>query len=400
MPKSDFILGAFDSSQYSWCYKTNPVNFPTPERNVEYVEVPGRNGSLLIDHGGWQNVEATINVVIDGDFTTHYDLFRTLIDCESQQGYLTFKDSLYPGEERKVSIVKIDVATPTKTRGTVDVTISAKPQRYDTVYSTETVAAAAGDATYFAVSGIPNNIFNATFLQDVSDFGKYKDCIVIDTRTFGFDYKVRATYAESRPPSELYWLATGIDPMTNTAYSGWTAFYETVNQPMIEPVVEYASPWPGGNWHNSYDGFAYLVIETPLYYEVLDENGDVIGSMFTAKKTITGNYDYNIEPLIEIGLTGNALTGWPAVRLNGDSVIRLSVPSTITIGTDSYPLTVMWFDCETFNAYTVIAGTSTVYPLNKYVTVDGDMVIGGKSVTIEVNNGIQYAEITPRWWKL
>ena len=56
MPKSDFVFGSFDTSTSAAYYKLQPINFPTPEKDVETFEVPGRSGDLLIDYGSYKNV--------------------------------------------------------------------------------------------------------------------------------------------------------------------------------------------------------------------------------------------------------------------------------------------------------------------------------------------------------
>lgn len=50
--------------------------FVSPERDVEYIEVPGRNGTLLLDNGRWHDVDIVYPCLLLNDFKTDFPAFR------------------------------------------------------------------------------------------------------------------------------------------------------------------------------------------------------------------------------------------------------------------------------------------------------------------------------------
>ena len=53
-----FIFGGVDSRTYGMVV-SNDNGFDAPERDVKEVEIPGRNGSLVLDNGRYKNQTLT-----------------------------------------------------------------------------------------------------------------------------------------------------------------------------------------------------------------------------------------------------------------------------------------------------------------------------------------------------
>lgn len=51
-------FGTVNSGAYG-VYITGEAVYNAPERSVEFVDVPGRNGAVVIDQGHWNNIEVT-----------------------------------------------------------------------------------------------------------------------------------------------------------------------------------------------------------------------------------------------------------------------------------------------------------------------------------------------------
>lgn len=126
-------FGGIDSSIYS-VYISSGGAFKAPIRAVELVSIPGRNGSIIIDQGRFENIEVTYPA---GIFDSHQETmperlktFRNAI--ASKIGYQRLWDSYNPSEFRLAALnSEIDVEGISRNRlGTFNLVFTAKPQRF------------------------------------------------------------------------------------------------------------------------------------------------------------------------------------------------------------------------------------------------------------------------------
>lgn len=88
-----FTLGGIDSRNYNTYIATSNA-FNSAERDVEMVEVPGRNGSLTLSHNRFKNFQAQVNVYIPDNMQRHTgDLAAMLL---SETGYRRYEESIRP----------------------------------------------------------------------------------------------------------------------------------------------------------------------------------------------------------------------------------------------------------------------------------------------------------------
>lgn len=391
MLKSSFIFGSFDSSESSGkYYKLEPINFPTPEKDVEIFEVPGRSGNLLVDYGSYKNVELSFAVAIEsqdeGDtFLTLYDELRSAIMV--QHGYQRLEDSLYPNEYRMAQAVSVEVGKNDTKNGTAIITFDAKPQRYLT--SGETVA--------LTVEPTPAG--------NVVTYGIGSDIIVPE---FFSQYGLMTMRSDE-------WAVIDLSAITGAHY---LRVYYTTAQTSVVPclyvnqgsVLISENDYHGGNLLNymrQADGQTiYDFAHTPnavevvfprtnmLRWEVSDTNDNILSESAGGSGTLTpaaGVMDFS--PLIDIEVPGEINA---RVAVIGDAgIITFNTPATI----NDLPITDVLIDCETLNAYTII--NNAVYNLNPYVTLDGDFVLSGNAPTvISIEGGITALSVIPKWWKL
>ncbi len=101
-----------------------------PERDVDIIEIPGRNGTLTIDNGRWKNVSVQYPVLITPPFAEKSALARAWL-C-SVPGYRRLEDERYPDVYRMARLrggvtfkptTKLDAATAT-------ITFDCMPQRW------------------------------------------------------------------------------------------------------------------------------------------------------------------------------------------------------------------------------------------------------------------------------
>jgi predicted phage tail component-like protein len=124
-----FVFNGKKSSDFNvWC--SGDGLYRLPERDVEYISVPGRNGDLVVDNGRWQNVAVTYSCFIPKNFREHYaDLVSWLA---SQKGYGKLEDARHP---EFYWLARMDADVDPKMvvaddSGTFTLTFNCKPQRF------------------------------------------------------------------------------------------------------------------------------------------------------------------------------------------------------------------------------------------------------------------------------
>ena len=104
--------------------------YGSPERDIDTISVPGRNGDLTIDNGRYKNVTISYPAFIYDSFDANIEGFRNFM--LNQTGYNRLEDTYHPDEYR-MAIVKGNI-TPnvedTLVAGKFDVSFNCKPQRY------------------------------------------------------------------------------------------------------------------------------------------------------------------------------------------------------------------------------------------------------------------------------
>jgi len=127
--KECFSFGEVHSIRYG-IYLTGIDIGGTPERDVSFVSVAGRNGDLIIDNKRWKNIEITYHCAIATDFADKFDRFKN--DLLQQTGYQRLSDTIYPTVFR-MGVVKQPINPETmrlNRTGTFDVVFNCKPQRF------------------------------------------------------------------------------------------------------------------------------------------------------------------------------------------------------------------------------------------------------------------------------
>ncbi len=403
MLKSSFIFGSFDSSESSGkYYKLEPINFPTPEKDVEIFEVPGRSGNLLVDYGSYKNVELSFAVSIesknDGDtFLTLYDELRSAIMV--QGGYQRLEDSLYPDEYRMAQAVSVEVGKNDTKNGTAVITLDAKPQRFLDSGDTPGILTPTSQMSSQYVLGIGKYILNSTALNLMYAAGvqNYEDREYMAVNL--------SNYATPTDSVKLYYPAnfssTLKPPAGSGAVSNCIAFMvcntgsPLINETAGQMVTSTAYLTNDKTYEKKvgYGGaIAWAVFPLPMQFEIY-HGGAVVESLLADSRELIPPADVvRYSPLIHVYVDG-AISDANVLTI-GESIIGLDTPATVG---DSVPLDDFYIDCDTMNAYAVI--NNITYNLNKYVTMTGDFTFSG-TVSVKTNSTIVSAEIYPRWWKI
>jgi phage-related protein len=132
-----FEYNGKDSRDYGLFIKDKTA-FDRPSRNIDLIPIPGRDGNLIIDNGGYQNLNVKYNMrlVVDnitGDEQADFEAFynRAAVFLNQTADYYKLKDSYNPTFYRKACLTS---AIATKQLNPLiadfDVTFSCKPYKY------------------------------------------------------------------------------------------------------------------------------------------------------------------------------------------------------------------------------------------------------------------------------
>ena len=143
---SGFTFDGEDSRDYG-VYVNDVSVFDAPEKDIEMIEIPGRNGAYVLDRGRFMNIEVTYHCVLgassDDDWSEGVSNLRNFL--ASRKGYCRLEDDFNTGEYRlAVYRSGFNVTNINTKTGEFDVTFDCKPQRFLTS-GENTITVTSGD---------------------------------------------------------------------------------------------------------------------------------------------------------------------------------------------------------------------------------------------------------------
>lgn len=111
-----------------------PPEYETPARRYDTVDIPGRNGSLILDTGCWENATRTYKVALVTErvrlqYTDMMNKFSEWI--HSTVTYARLEDSYEPDYYRHaVFLEEISISNLYNKGGQAELTFDCKPQRF------------------------------------------------------------------------------------------------------------------------------------------------------------------------------------------------------------------------------------------------------------------------------
>lgn len=157
----------FDSQMVD-AYLSGDNVYNAPERVIDMISIPGRNGQLAIDMGRYDNISVTYPAFLWADTQTEMrqkiGSIRAMLT--SKTGYRRLEDTYHPNEYR-MAIYKSGLESePVCYNRAVmfDLTFDCKPQRFLTAGDTQVTVASGGTITN-------PTLFVATPLIEVSGNG-------------------------------------------------------------------------------------------------------------------------------------------------------------------------------------------------------------------------------------
>lgn len=142
-----FTFDGIDSRDYG-VYISGDAVFDSPERDVEMIEIPGRNGSFALDKGRFGNITVSYPAGIFGeDEASFREGIRALRNAlASRKGYCRLEDDYNPNEYRMAVYKKgLEVDPALLKAGEFTIEFDCMPQRW--LKSGETAVIIGGEVT-------------------------------------------------------------------------------------------------------------------------------------------------------------------------------------------------------------------------------------------------------------
>lgn len=398
-----FTFDGVNSRDYG-VYITGEGVFNAPERNVEMIDIPGRNGAFALDKGNFNNIEITYPAGIFAD--TEADFADAVSDLRnflcSKVGYVRLEDDYNTGEYR-LAIYKsgLEVSHDMLTNGEFDITFECKPQRYLTSGETAVAVASGGTLTN-------PTLFDSHPQLQVVGYGN------IDIN--GADIDV-----ENVPVGNI---TKDVSPQTKTTWGGFSASFassafstgDSVSLTDVTVEITFSIStyykWTSGYATNSTNcaitssstsTSRTYVVTIPQFDFTIGTSSSATSSSFdfswalnngggSGYTTITMTPSYSGNNIIYYGISSSA--SMTHITKNAKTTTgNVSGYSNKTISNTIY------IDLDIGEVWAEIGGVTTA--LNNVAQLPAELppLVSGNN-TITYDNTFTSFKVEPRWWKV
>lgn len=395
-------------------YITGEAVYNSPERDVEVVSVPGRNGDILIDNGRYNNIEVTYRAGCFGanqdEFAQKIKAFRAVL--ASKKGYQRITDTYNPNEYRMGTFIQpIEVSKESYDRvGEFDIIFNCKPQRFLTSGETEiSVARNANINNPTPFDAKPMVMVHGYGTINIGDYvielddgfigkvtildGRYEDnptdrSVYVQTLTKTFNYSEYADIVNVGDDlsidlvNQYGWVKLNSDSIfiisengTSISPQGGRGVYATISNASL----------------HAFPSSAETVTQTATKtFGLSNSTSFNLTSTLTVKNKPSGEIEITCEVVMGEGApsTARAYIMWLVCE-------NIYIDSTFSsIGDPTY------IDCDIGEAYLIDANDNIV-SLNALIELGSDLpVLSPGNTQITYDNTISAVEIIPRWWIL
>lgn len=390
-------FGGVNSSDYG-IYVSGEGTFNAPERDVELIEIPGRNGDFSLDKGRFKNITVTYPVYnFEGsleDFRTKLSDFRNAL--KSQIGYQRLEDTFHPDEYRMAVFVDAFDVKPVmyNTASTIELTFNCKPQRFLKSGETAQTVASGGtitNPTPFEASPLIEAEGYGTISIDGQSISIVSQPIGDVTAWIGnivsSDYPIEIPVDTSQfSTGDTIRLSAVFTYMANGTFSKTTQASGTSDN--ADMIINNAS-FVFGNNTVQFDVLTAEDIEFTVGTSKTVEASFTINT--TNPTNVFGAYlSISYDPTIRvIYISASFHTEHPRLAIDGS----VEGYSTKIMDTNTF------IDCEIGEAYYL--ENDEVISANNSVTIPAilpKLNPGNNGITYD--NTITELKITPRWWRI
>ncbi len=398
-----------ESSLDNNIYITADTVFDAPERDVEAVEIPGRNGAFLLDKGRWKNVEVTYKAGVFGvdqdQFANKIRNYRNILS--SRIGYKRLTDTYHPDEFRLAQFRgPFEADTTSYNRhGEFDIKFDCKPQRFLTSGEHEITVTSGDEITnptpyesspLLLINGYGNIEINGYDIDIVNEeFGTITLWGNIpDTST----RRITNYYTNSpvNPADNITLSALGAK-IRYKAAAGYT-------------IVSTSKSSGSGSWGVVNGEFVISFSKAEQSFTSGTDHSYTVTSAgtFTVKRTGTST-QYTTSAAFQLDIVHTAstksvtysltMTTTPSATYVTRTAWYLIGGSATADSTVSILGNPLYIDCDLGEAYKIQSGE--VVPLNDHIDLGSDLPVlspGANDVTFD--NTVNQLRIVPRWWIL
>lgn len=408
------IFGDVDSADYG-IYISGDGVYNAPERAVEFVTVPGRNGDIAMDQGQYNNITVTYPAGVfaktQEEFREKLSDFRNAI--LSQKGYQRLEDTYHPEEYRMgVYSSGLEVSPAGYNQaGEFDLIFNCKPQRWLSVGALP-IPVDSGDVLQNPT------VFDSSPLLEVEGYGNISFNgfnITLDNSPLGVVSLIpRHSDGSSANFSKTYHFDRSLLNTGDTITVGGAVFFfdfkyapnDRVYSSVTYSVNPASDATPAVTIGDGGSAFFVTMVTPALAFTALDEDDTevqkLIALIITATPTgkaaetlyvavrIKCGYDYVIYDLVT-SASGTVQTVKTENRFQSTPVTGNS--SVAVLGNPTY------IDCEIGEAYRIEDGEYK--SSNSRVSIGADLpTLAPDSNTITFDNTVTDLKIAPRWWKV
>ena len=400
IPYNSFEFNGINSMDNGVYISGNAV-FNAPERDVEMIVIPGRNGEFIRDNGRFNNIEVTYPCGMFGDddfaFRTKLRQFRNML--AGQTGYHRLVDTYNPDEYRLAvfkDAVEVEPAA-LNTAGQFEVMFNCKPQRYlmsgestvevedgdkidnPTPFDAQPMIMTKGYGT-LTVNGYEIEITNETLGNVILVNGGSANHVSFDPAPInnGDDITINSVELVTGfgiLPSGSTVSVTSVTPPSTASYSIEGSGYNTkMNLAFSELAFDY--------------GTSLTVADSWVVSISITRNGTTTTQQITISLSVV--YDGAENFTFNISYSGGTFTKY--IEPMDFSYSDIVADSTVsTLGNPTY------IDCELGEVYKVENGS--LISLNRLTDLGSNLpVLSPGENEITFDNTFTSVEIIPHWW--
>lgn len=399
-----FEFDGTDSRDFG-VYITGSGVYDAPEREVEMISIPNRNGAFALDKGRFENIEITYPAGIyadnESDFAEGISDLRNFL-C-SKRGYCRLTDEYNPNEYR-MAIYKsgLEVEPSLLKAGEFEITFQCMPQRFLLSGEEKTTLTSGQTVTN-------STLFDAKPMLEVygeGDIHINNTTITVDNDIIGIiQVHSDSDYVDSNPRNirfSITYANAGDEICVHTAgyRGGWrlvggtgTTRYESITVSGDGSAQIKSSRWISFIGGNAYTYFHYGSADTQSFVVTYTIKLRYSGTLETVTATSTMTIAYDGADKITITVTQTDPTHSTQETVNIKYGITTLDSTQSTLGAPLY------IDLDNGEAYKY--ENDEVVSVNNAVNIPSNLpsLKSGANI-ITFDNTFTQVDLIPRWWKL
>lgn len=384
-------------------YITGAGTFNAPQRDVEMVTIPGRNGSFALDHGRFENIEVTYPAGLYGsdetDFADKIAEARAWL-C-SKSGYVRLQDEYNPNEYR-LAVYKsgLEVSPALLKAGEFNLVFECMPQRFLTSGETAQTIASSGDTLTNPTK------FNARPMLEVNGYGKIGingDEVEVISQALGWTDLLSTWYDYGNAGTSVSWTVIPDYDKVNTGDTIRIAPGSTIDIVVEGDSLNVESFSQTGDFVGSANTRSVNTLRLLLNGDMINPFTFTLGTAKTASASIGIGYYYQ-------GTIARHDTVTVNFSVNTAGVITISV--SVPYGAYGYKLTIgpidgnssqsalgnpLYFDLDIGEAYKIENGATVSVNSAVYIPPELPELKPGANI-ITFDGTVSTLKIVPRWW--